>query len=91
VIGASHPLLAGAVAFALLAVATGWRALRGPTLQDRVIAVNAMGTSTIVVVVLVGAAVDEPGFVDVALVYGLLNFLLSIGVARFLAGRGEPA
>ena len=83
------PLLAGAAAFALLAVVTGGRALRGPTVQDRVIAVNAMGTSTIVVVVLVGAAFDEPGFVDVALVYGLLNFLLSIGVARYLAARGE--
>jgi multicomponent Na+:H+ antiporter subunit F len=85
----STGLLAGSVWFGLLAVAAAHRAAVGPTVQDRVVAVNAMGTSTIVVVALVAGALDEPGYVDVALVYGLLNFLLSVGLSKFLVERGD--
>jgi multicomponent Na+:H+ antiporter subunit F len=82
-------LFAGAGAFVTAAVAVLGVAAVGPTVQDRVIAVNAVGTLTVVVVALVGAALDEPGFLDVALVYALLNFLLSIGLGRLLTERAE--
>lgn len=82
-------LFAGAGAFVTAAVAVLGVAVVGPTVQDRVIAVNAVGTLTVVVVALVGAALDEPGFLDVALVYALLNFLLSIGLGRLLTERAE--
>ena len=84
----SAGLLAGATALVVLAAVAGLRAVLGPTVQDRVVAVNAVGTTTVVVVALVGAALDEPGLLDVALVYALLNFLLSVGLSRFLAERG---
>ncbi|WP_255151428.1 monovalent cation/H+ antiporter complex subunit F [Halorarius halobius] len=83
---ATGGLLAAAAALVALAIGVGYRAVRGPTVQDRLLAVNAVGTTAVVVVALLAAAFDAPGFLDVALVYALLNFLLSIGVARLVVG-----
>jgi multicomponent Na+:H+ antiporter subunit F len=85
---ASGSLMVGAALLVASGVGILGRAVLGPTLQDRVIAVNAVGTITVVVIVLAGAVLDEPGFVDVALVYALLNFLLSIGLSKVLIERG---
>ena len=85
----SDVLVLGAALFVSAGIGIFGRAVLGPTIQDRVIAVNAVGTVTVVVIVLSGAALDEPGFVDVALVYALLNFLLSIGLAKTLVERGR--
>jgi multicomponent Na+:H+ antiporter subunit F len=82
-------LLVGAAALVVIAVALFWRVVVGPTTADRVVAVNVVGTAAVVVIALLGAALDEPGFLDVALVYALLNFLLSLGLARFsVEGEG---
>jgi multicomponent Na+:H+ antiporter subunit F len=81
-------LLVGAVALVALAVATFGRVVLGPTAPDRVVAVNVIGTTTVVVVALLAAALGEPGFLDVALVYALLNFLLSLGLAKLSVDRG---
>lgn len=81
-------LLLGAVGLVLLCVALLGRVVLGPTTPDRVIAVNVVGTTTVVVIGLLAAALGEPGFLDVALVYALLNFLLSIGLAKFSIERG---
>ena len=56
--------------------------------EARVVAVNAVGTITVVVLALVAAGLDAPGVLDVALVYALLNFVLSIGLAKFFVERG---
>jgi multicomponent Na+:H+ antiporter subunit F len=85
---ATDAAVVGAALFVTLGVGILGRAVLGPTVQDRVIAVNAVGTVTVVVIVLAGAALGEPGFLDVALVYALLNFLLSIGLAKTLIERG---
>ena len=84
-------LLGGAAALVVLAGALFWRVAVGPTSADRVVAVNVIGTAAVVVIALCSAALDEPGFLDVALVYALLNFLLSIalGLARVSVERGE--
>nr|WP_303648809.1 monovalent cation/H+ antiporter complex subunit F [Haloarchaeobius litoreus] len=81
-------MLATAVALLLLALLFAYRAAVGPTTPDRVVAVNAIGTTTVVVIALVAGAFDQPGVLDVALVYAMLNFLLSLGVAKFAAERG---
>lgn len=91
--GVESPLVDGALvgaALALvgLALVAFYRVVRGPTLPDRVIAVNGVGTTTVVVLALLAAGLDEPGLVDVALVYALLNFLLSLGLARYGVRRG---
>jgi len=81
-------LLGAAAAFVLFAIVLVYRIVAGPTMQDRVIAVNGIGTNAVVVLALLAAALDEPGFLDVALVYGLLNFLMSIAISKFTVERG---
>ncbi|WP_135533307.1 MULTISPECIES: cation:proton antiporter [Halostella] len=85
----SDVLIAAAGAFATLAVVVLYRVARGPTMQDRVIAVNVIGSNTVVIIALLAAAFDEPGFLDVALIYALLNFLMSIAISKFTVERGE--
>ncbi|MFC6826152.1 cation:proton antiporter [Halopelagius fulvigenes] len=81
-------LLGAAAAFVVLALVLLYRVIRGPTMQDRVIAVNGIGTNTVVVLALVAAALDRPGYLDIALVYALLNFLMSIAISKFTVERG---
>jgi len=73
------------VAFSVVII---YRIFRGPTMQDRVIAVNVVGTNTVVIIALLGAATDDPGVLDIALVYALLNFLMSIAISKFTVERG---
>ncbi len=71
-----------------------WRAWRGPTVYDRVLAINVVGTKTLVVLVVVGVVAGRGLFLDVALVYGLLNFVITLAASRFMeTGRlgGEQA
>lgn len=82
-------LLAGAVALVVVVAVFLWRIVVGPTTADRVVAVNAAGTTVVVVIALASVAFGETGFLDVALVYGLLNFLLSLGLARLTTDRSE--
>lgn len=82
-------LTALAGALLVLSLAFVYRGVAGPTVYDRIVAVNAVGTTVVVVVVFLAAAYGEPGLLDVALVYALLNFVLSLGVARFTVERGE--
>ncbi len=80
--------LYGAAAVVLAALSASYRLVRGPTLPDRVVAVNGVGTATVVVLVLLSVGLDEAGLLDVALVYALLNFLLSVGLAKYAIERG---
>ena len=81
-------LLLAAALFVTLAIAMLYRAILGPTNQDRVLAVNVLGTNTVVILALLGAALGEPWFLDIALVYALLNFLMSIAISKFTVERG---
>ena len=80
--------LGAAALFVLLAIAMFYRAIKGPTTQDRVLAVNVLGTNTVVVLALVGAALGEPSLLDIALVYALLNFLMAVAISKFTVERG---
>jgi multicomponent Na+:H+ antiporter subunit F len=81
-------LIGAASLFALFALIALYRVYSGPTMQDRVIAVNVIGSNIVIILALVAAAVDEPMFLDVALVYALLNFLMSIAISKFTVERG---
>ena len=78
------------------------RAIRGPTVLDRVLAVNVIGTKTIVILALIGFLRVEHGiregapagdygragfFLDIALAYALINFIATIAVLRYLEIR----
>lgn len=81
-------LLGAAAVFVVLAIVVLYRAIRGPTMQDRVIAVNILGTNTVVILALLAAALDVPSFLDIALVYALLNFLVAVAISKFTVDRG---
>ncbi len=60
-----------------------WRALKGPTIYDRLLAVNNFGTKTMLLIVLLCVITGSAVYLDVALVYGLINFITTIGVLKY--------
>jgi len=87
------PLFWGALIFLLInAFGCLWRGLAGPTLPDRILAANVIGTKTMVVLVLLGLAREQGIWLDVALVYGLLSFTVTLVAGRLLeTGRLKGA
>jgi len=81
-------LFAGALGFVTISIVLLGRILVGPTMQDRVIALNVVGSNVVVVIALLAAAMELPAFLDVALVYALLNFLMSIAISKFTVEQG---
>lgn len=70
------------------------RAVLGPTLFDRVLALNSFGTKTVLVIAVLGFLTGRPDFLDLALVYALMNFLGTIAMMKLvhfgdLAGSEE--
>ena len=63
------------------------RVFAGPTLYDRVLAVNSIGTKTVVVLALVGFMLGRPDFLDIALLYALINFVATIAILKFFRYR----
>lgn len=59
------------------------RAVRGPTVYDRVLAVNSFGTATVLLIALFGFLSGRPEFMDIALLYALINFIGTIAVLKF--------
>lgn len=64
-----------------------WRALKGPTVFDRILAVNAVGTKTVVLVALLGFFGDPALYLDTSLAYALINFLATIAILRYIKHR----
>nr|WP_208288569.1 cation:proton antiporter [Halobacterium sp. R2-5] len=81
-------MFGGVAAFLVLSLVVVYRVVRGPTMQDRVIAVNAIGTNIVVIIAVLAAATDSPSMLDIAIVYALLNFLMSIAISKFTVERG---
>ncbi len=72
----------------LLAIAIGLvRAFLGPTLYDRVMAANMVGTLTVLMVSVLGFMTGRPEFLDIALVYVLISFVSTIAVLRVSNAR----
>ena len=61
-----------------------WRAYAGTTVFDRLLAVNIVGTKTLVVLVVLSLVFGRSLLLDVALVYGLLNFVVTVAASRFV-------
>lgn len=60
------------------------RALLGPTVYDRVLAVNTFGTKTVLLLGVIGFVTERPDWVDLSLVYALINFVGTIAVLKFV-------
>ncbi len=59
------------------------RAILGPTVYDRVLAVNTFGTKTVLLIAVLGFLTERPDFLDLAIVYALINFIATIAVLKF--------
>jgi len=70
------------------AVLVLYRAIKGPRVYDRVLAVNAIGTKTVVLLALTGFIYERPHFLDIALVYALINFIATIAFLKYLETGG---
>lgn len=81
-------LLGATIAFVLVSLSILYRMVRGPTMPDRVIALNVIGTNTVVVIALLAVVTGNPSALDIAIVYALLNFLTSIAISKFTVERG---
>ena len=76
------------------------RAYRGPTVFDRILALNMFGTKTVLLIAVIGFLLGRPDFLDLALVYALMNYIGVVAVLRFSkyghfgdteGGEGEQA
>ena len=65
------------------------RALMGPTVYDRVLAVNTFGTKTVLLIAVLGFLTERPEFLDLAIVYALINFIGTIAVLKFFEYRDQ--
>lgn len=60
------------------------RAILGPTLADRVVAINVIGTKTVILVALLSFVTESVQFLDVSMVYALMSFVATCGIARYI-------
>jgi multicomponent Na+:H+ antiporter subunit F len=58
------------------------RAIKGPSIYDRILAVNMVGTKTVLIIAVLGFLMGRPDFMDIALVYALINFVGTIAVLK---------
>ena len=63
------------------------RAFAGPTLYDRILAGNSFGTKTVLFLGVFGFLTNRPDFLDIAVLYALLNFVSTIAILKFFRYR----
>ena len=89
-------MMFGAAAIAILVIMALaiCRALIGPTVYDRILAVNMFGTKTVLIIAVLAFLTGRMDLLDIAVVYALINFIGIIAVLRFfeygqISGREE--
>ena len=76
-------LIAATIAILIVMLLAIIRGCIGPTLYDRILAVNMFGTKTVLLICLLGFVMGRPEFLDIAIVYALINFISVIAVLHF--------
>ncbi|HZD41066.1 MAG TPA: monovalent cation/H+ antiporter complex subunit F [Terriglobales bacterium] len=80
------------VFIAVLFAASWVRILMGPTVYDRALGAGLIGTNAILILVLIGFLYGRVAlFVDLALAYGMLNFIGIVGLAKYFERKNDPA
>ena len=64
------------------------RGLYGPTNFDRILAANMFGTKTVLFIAVLGFLLGRPDFLDLALVYALINFIGTIAILKYMNQNG---
>ncbi|WP_436233311.1 monovalent cation/H+ antiporter complex subunit F [Flagellatimonas centrodinii] len=60
------------------------RVFLGPTVYDRILAINLVGTKTVLFIAVLGFLSGRPEFLDIAIVYALINFIGTVAVLKFM-------
>ena len=81
----------GAIALLVAMALALSRALLGPTVFDRILAVNSFGTKTVLMIAVLGFLMGRPEFLDIAIAYALINFIGTIAVLKFFGYGTETA
>lgn len=76
-------LVAAALAILVVMALVLVRAILGPTIYDRILAVNMFGTKTVLLIALLAFISGRLDVLDIALAYALINFISVIAVLRF--------
>lgn len=79
--------LAAAIALFVSMALVLVRLYAGPSLYDRVLAVNSFGTLTVLFIAVLGFLSGRPDFLDIALLYALINFVGTIAILKFFRYR----
>ncbi len=80
--------LAASIYLCALMILSLYRAVAGPTVVDRLVGVNAIGTKTVVLLIFIGLIYHRIDmFVDIALAYAMLNFVAVLGASRYFQKR----
>ncbi|MFO7951982.1 MAG: monovalent cation/H+ antiporter complex subunit F [Bacillota bacterium] len=74
----------GAVLVMLTIFLSMIRAIAGPSAPDRVVAINIIATNTLIIITLIARIYEQTYFLDIAMIYALMGFILTIGVAKYL-------
>ena len=77
-------LLAAGVAGLVVAMT---RAIVGPSQYDRILAANSFGTKIVLLIAIIGFLFGRPAFLDIAIVYALINFVTTIALMKFFRYR----
>ena len=85
---------AAAIALLITMALVLLRAMLGPSVYDRILAVNSFGTKTVLMIAVYGFLTGRPDFLDIALVYAFINFIGMVAVLKYfeygdLAPPGE--
>lgn len=59
------------------------RSIVGPTIYDRILAVNSFGTKVVLFIPVYGFVTGRPEFIDIALAYALINFIGTIAILKY--------
>lgn len=83
-----HGLFVFSIIFlAVTVMICSYRAIKGPKAADRLIAINVIGTKTVVLICILSFILKETYFIDVVLVYALISFVSSLVIARYIENR----
>jgi len=78
-----YALVVTSVAILVTMILALIRAMLGPTVFDRVLALNMFGTKTVLLICVIGFLTDRTDFLDLALLYSLMNFIGMVALLRF--------
>lgn len=79
--------IGGLLLFGAAIAMSAWRLLKGPTTPDRIVAADTLNVIATAGIALLAAVFDNPIYLDVALVYGVLSFVGTVALARAIEAK----